>query len=272
MRTFLGVLCISVVMFAQDAAPERASVAFSDPSKPGHLRIGLLTGGITVRGYDGKEVVIESRARGSGRGRRRSEETTTGGLRRIPQNATGLSVEEQDNVMKISVSSMNNAVDLTVQVPVNTSVKLSTVNDGDIKVDRIRGEVEVNNVNGAVSLHGISGSVVAHALNGDLVVVMDEVTPGKAMSFTTLNGKIDVTLPASTKARLSMRTDNGEILSDFDIQMDATPSKTSRVEDGRSKGGAYRLQMEKMIYGTINGGGPDFLFKSFNGSLYIRKK
>jgi len=270
MRTFLCVLCVSVAMLAQDAAPERASVAFSDPSKPGHLRVGLMTGGITVRGYDGKEVIIESHARAS-RGRRRGEEST-GGLRRIPQNATGLNVEEQNNVMKISVSSMNNAVDLIVQVPVNTSVKLSAQNDGDIKVERVRGEVEVSNLNGHVTLNNISGSVVAHALNGNLIVTMDEVTAGKAMSFTTLNGKIDVTLPASTKARLSMRTDNGEILSDFDVQMDATPAKTSKVEDGRSKGGAYRLTMEKMIYGTINGGGPDFLFKSFNGSIYIRKK
>jgi len=265
---FLCVLCASVALVAQDAAPERASVAFSDPSKPGKLKIGLLTGGITVRGYDGKEVVIESRARGS---RRRSEENS-GGLRRIPQSASGLSVEEQDNVMKVSVSSMNNAVDLTIQVPVNTSVNLSTVNDGDIKVDRVRGEVEINNTNGHVTLNNISGSVVAHALNGHLIVTMDEVTAGKAMSFTTLNGKIDVTLPAATKARLSMRTDNGEILSDFDIKMDAAPTASTKVEDGRGKGGAYRLRMDKMIYGTINGGGPDFQFKSFNGSIFIRKK
>src|SRR5258706_11773509 len=200
MRTFLAVLCMSVAMLAQEAAPEKASVAFSDPSKPGRLRVSLMSGGITVRGYEGKEVVIESHARGN-RGRRRAEESTSG-MRRIQQNATGLSVEEQDNVMKISVSSMNNAVDLVVQVPMNTSVKLSTVNDGDIRVERVRGEVEVNNTNGHVTLNNVSGSVVAHALNGNLIVTMDEVMPGKAMSFTTLNGKIDVTMPAGTKARL----------------------------------------------------------------------
>jgi hypothetical protein len=258
---------------AQEAVPERAAVAFSDPSKPGKLKIGLMTGGITVRGYEGKEVVVEARMRGSSsrRGRRRDSEEPAGGLRRIPQNVSGFSVEEQDNMMKVSVSSIHNAVDLTVQVPVNTSVTLSTVNDGDIRVERVRGEVEVNNTNGHVTLNNISGSVVAHALNGNLVVTFDEVTANKAMSFTTLNGKIDVTLPGATKARLSMRTDNGEIFSDFEIQMDTSASK-AKVEDARGKGGAYRLHVDRTTYGLLNGGGPDFLFKSFNGNIYIRKK
>ncbi len=269
MRTFLCVLCVSMAMFAQ----ERASVAFSDPSKPGRLRVHLLNGGMTIRGYEGREVVIESKQRApeERRGRRTTETPDTSGLRRIPQNVAGLNVEEEGNSMTVSVSSFNHTVDLDIQVPMNTSLKLSSTNSGNIKVDRVRGELEVNNTNGGVTLNNISGSVVAHALNGHLVVTMDEVTAGKAMSFTSFNGNVDVTLPASTKARLSMRTDNGEILSDFDVQLEAAGPRT-KVEDSRSKGGRYKLQQDKAVYGTINGGGPDFIVKSYNGNLYIRKK
>lgn len=269
MRTFLCVLCVSMALLAQ----ERASVAFSDPSKPGRLRVHLLNGGITIRGYEGKEVVIESKQRApeERRGRRSSEAADTAGLRRIPQNAAGLSVEEEGNSMTISTTSHNHTVDLDIQVPMNTSLKLSSTNDGNIKVDRVRGEIEVNNTNGGVTMNNISGSVVAHALNGDLIVTMDEVTSGKAMSFTSFNGKVDVKLPATTKARLSMRTDNGEILSDFDIKLEPAGPQT-KVEDSRGKGGRFKLQQDKAVYGTINGGGPDFIVKSFNGNLYIRKK
>jgi DUF4097 and DUF4098 domain-containing protein YvlB len=44
------------------------------------------------------------------------------------------------------------------------------------------------------------------------------------------------------------------------------------VEDGRSKGGKYKVKIDKTTVGSINGGGPDLDFKTFNGNIYIRKK
>jgi hypothetical protein len=44
------------------------------------------------------------------------------------------------------------------------------------------------------------------------------------------------------------------------------------VEDGRPHGGKYRVKVDKTTVGTINGGGPDMEFKTFNGNIYIRKK
>jgi hypothetical protein len=29
--------------------------------------------------------------------------------------------------------------------------------------------------------------------------------------------------------------------------------------------------MDRSIYGTINGGGPDFELRTFNGNIYLRK-
>ena len=112
---------------------------------------------------------------------------------------------------------------------------------------------------------------MAHALNVNVVVTLDEVTAGKAMSFSSLNGKIDVTLPRATKAKLIMKSDMGEIFSDFDVQMDSS-SRQAQVEDGRGKGGKCRMHIDKTVYGLINGGGPDFQFKTFNGNIYIRSK
>ena len=64
-----------------------------------------------------------------------------------------------------------------------------------------------------------------HALNGKVLVTLDKVTADKPMSFSSLNGDIDVTLPADMKARVKLKTDNGEVYSDFDIKVDASSRK-----------------------------------------------
>jgi DUF4097 and DUF4098 domain-containing protein YvlB len=160
---------------------------------------------------------------------------------------------------------------VTVQVPPNCSLQLKSVNGGRIEVSNVNGEIEAENINGSVILNNVSGSVVASSQNGSVTAVLDRVTPNKPMSFTTLNGKIDVTLPADTKARLRLKSDHGAIYSDFDVKMEADGSKAV-VEDSRSQGGKYRIRMDRSIYGSINGGGPEFRFETLNGNIVIHKK
>ncbi|HVY93595.1 MAG TPA: hypothetical protein VHA14_12625, partial [Bryobacteraceae bacterium] len=92
----------------------------------------------------------------------------------------------------------------------------------------------------------------------------------KPMSFTSLNGKIDVTLPADTKARLRLKSDNGSIFSDFDVKLDSSSRPT--VEDSRNSNGKYRITIDKAISGTINGGGPEYTFQTMNGNILIHRK
>ena len=33
----------------------------------------------------------------------------------------------------------------------------------------------------------------------------------------------------------------------------------------------FRVRIEKEVVGTINGGGPEFRFKTYNGDIYVRK-
>jgi len=250
---------------AQDSSPDRVTVAFSDPSRPKRLQASLLNGGITVRGYDGKDAIIEARGE---RHHRRDERSD--GMHRIDQVGSGLSIEESDNVIKVGTRAINDNIDLIIQVPYATSVKLSATNGGDIIVDHVSGDVEVNNTNGNATATHITGSAVVHALNGKVVVTLDRITPDKPMSFSSLNGDIDVTLPGDIKARVKMKSDNGEIYSDFDVKLDAS-ARQPVVEDQRSEHGKYRVRFDKVVYGMINGGGPEVQFTTFNGNIYIRK-
>lgn len=273
MRTRINVcaflLGASLTAIAQEP-PDKVNVPLSDPARPAVVHASLMNGGITVTGYSGKEVLVEARPRHEG-ARESKPDHKSEGMHRLDSRGTGLSVEEQDNEVNIGVRAMNRTVDLTIQVPFHTSLKLKCLNDGDIKVDHISGEVDADDLNGGVKLLNISGAVVAHSLNQDVVVTLDQVTPGKSMSFSTMNGDVDVTLPADVKARVKLKADNGEIYSDFDVHPEANPA-SPKVTETPGKDGRFRVQFDKVTYGSINGGGPEMEFATFNGKIYLRKK
>ena len=229
------------------------------------MKASLINGGITVKAYDGKEIIVEAHARNHDRESARSDSN----MKRIVVSSTGLSVEEENNEVRINSDSYMRPIDLTISVPVHTSLKLSAVNDGNIVVTGVDGELDVNDVNGSVTLNNVSGSAIAHALNGRLLATFTHVNQ-KPMAFSSLNGDIDVTFPADLKANLSLKSDRGEIFTDFDVQMQAAPVQQT-VEDGRAHGGKYLVKIDKAVHGTINGGGPELQFTNFNGSIYIRK-
>src|SRR5262245_42707712 len=84
----------------QDVSGDRLVVNLSDPSRPGLLKVSLFNGGITVKGYAGKEVIVEGANRN-----RRGPAVTPDGLRRIDTNPAGLGIEEENNVVTISNNS-----------------------------------------------------------------------------------------------------------------------------------------------------------------------
>jgi DUF4097 and DUF4098 domain-containing protein YvlB len=258
-------MALSVVaLAAEPAAPDRVTAAFSDPSRPGLLKVQLLNGSIRVKAGSGKEVVIEGRT-----GHRDSGHPAPAGMHRIPMTSTGIELQEENNVMRVRTGMLHDSADLDIQVPERTSLTLKTVNGGEIKVEGVQGDIEADNTNGAVTLTNVSGSVVAHALNGKITVSLTQVDPQKPMSYSSLNGDIDVTLPPATKANVKLKTDNGEVFSDFEIA--TRPSAAPVVEDSRSGKGKFKVKMDRAVYGTINGGGPEYQFSNFNGSIYIRK-
>lgn len=265
----------TTLAWSQDSKPDRISVPLTNPGRPVMLKIGLISGSIIVKASAVKEVAVEARMRKTDSnededdGGKKSDRPK--GLKLIPNTSSGLSVEEDDNVVTVNTGMWGGSrtIDLTVTVPTNCSMNLSTVNDGNIEVDNAAGDLEISNTNGRVTLDGISGSVVAHSLNEDLVASFVKVNPQKPMSFSSMNGKIDVTLPADTKATLFMKSDQGEVYSDFDMKVETTSVK--QEANTRDRKGKFRVTLDKGMRGTINGGGPEYQFTNFNGDIYIRK-
>jgi hypothetical protein len=244
---------------------DRVTVPLSDPSRPALVDVSLVQGSITVRGSNRKDVVVTAHPE-TDRPSRRLDPNATG-MRRIPQTA-GFRISEETNRIKISSDSPNRAITFEIDVPARTNLKLSTVNGGEITVDNVEGELTINNTNGGIRLDNVGGTVNAGTTNGSVRATMTRVTANREMAFTSLNGTVDVTLPPDTRANLRMRSDNGDVYSDFEIQL--APS-APLVQESRSSNGRYRVSRNRSIVGAINGGGPEFELRTFNSNVYVRR-
>jgi hypothetical protein len=243
---------LATLTHAQDIQPDRASARLSNPSLTASVKATLKSGGITVKGYDGEEVIVEARFR--------NPKVSEAG-------ATRLKVEELNNVVTIGAGPSDRPIDLSIQVPFKTSLNLGCTTNGVIFVENVEGEIEASNQSGPVTLTNVAGVVVADSRNGALLVQLRNVTPNKPMSFSTVNGDIDVTLPPDIKARVKLDTLNGRTESDFEIGLDGGKQAGNSLI---LNNGGKQLSMSH-IAANINGGGPEISFKSVGGNLRLRK-
>jgi len=260
---------------AQPAA-DRVTVPLTDPSKPAAIHVSMVHGSITVRGTNRRDVLVTAHSdadpgdrgprSGNSPGRRSDPDAT--GLRRLPQPA-GYRVTEENNRVNVSSDNPNRAVRFEIEAPAHANLVLRTVNGGDILVENVEGDVDAHNTNGGITLNGVAGSVLAVTTNGGVKATLTRVTAQKAMAFTSMNGAVDVTLPASTKANLRLRSDHGDVYTDFDVQLQ--PQTLPTVQENTRGDGRYRINRTRSVVGTINGGGPEFELRTFNSNVYVRK-
>ena len=264
----LCTLLASTAVAQQTVQPttDRVTVPFSDPGRPGTLRVNLLDGTVTIKGSNRRDVLFIANSQQARQAlRRRQQAEPPPGMRRLTQPG-GFGVEERDNEMSVS-SGFSREINLEIEVPTRTKLRVSIV-DGGITVDGVDNEMEINTVDGGITLTNVGGSVVAHAVDGNIAATVARVAPQAPMAFTSLNGDIDVTLPAAVKANLRLRSDQGDVFTDFDVQVTADAS-ANRTQQRNGRG--LRIDVNRSIYGTVNGGGPDFELRTFDGNIYVRK-
>ena len=258
MKTIFALAGTAIVVCSLAAAGSAERVVV--PAPPGgHARqvnVHVLNNSITVKTYGGSEVVVEAGSHPA---------PSAGGMRRI-DGPRGLTIDEADNVIEIHADPTLQGP-LTITVPADVSVDLHTLN-GNLSVEGLHGEVDADTLSGRTELTGISGTVVAHSLNGPIRVVMDRVDPSKPLSFSSLNGSIDVTLPADVKANVQFKTMRSDIYSDFSMALGGS-AQLMKDSSGMLK---FRLGFDDNLEGTINGGGVPVSFHTLHGTIYLRKK
>ena len=201
---------------------------FSDPAKPGTVRVKLMSGDVTVTAADTPEVTVVSNIKP-----RHKDEKRPDGLRRLDSEIT-YSAAEKNNIITLSFGSDRAGpapagASVILTVPRQTAVIVSNSSGGKITVKDTVGDVEVHNNNGEIQLDQISGGATVEAMNGAVHATFAKVPADKPLSFSSMNGEVEVRIPADTKANVRLRTQNGAIYTDFDEKALVTKTEAAKV-------------------------------------------
>ncbi len=219
-----------VFAFSARAEESTSSIKFSNPSKPGTVRIQMARGALHIVGSDVDEVVIKSEAT------RPAKTPRKDGLRLLTASSS-FSLTEKDNVVTLDAMGENSGgpgANFKLTVPRNSSVIVQNSWGGDIACSGLSGDFEINAMHGSIHLADVSGGVVVSTMNGEIRADVREVHEGRPLSFQSMNGEVILRLPSAARANLRVRTQNGSVLTDFDESILVTKTETAPVARSRS--------------------------------------
>ena len=204
---------------------ETASIKFTDPAKPGTLKVTVANGDIHLRGAETDEVRVTTDLKPDTPTLRKD------GLR-VLTSSSSYTLTEKNNVVSLTYGTEgwpSNGGEFTIVVPRNTAVIINSNFGGDVEIGGITGNIEIKSLNGEVKLDDIDGAALVETMNGEIHASVHALHDGKPLSFTSMNGEVALHLPADAKANIRLRTHNGSILTDFDDKALVTKTESLRV-------------------------------------------
>lgn len=225
-----------------------------------------LLGKIIIKDYSGSNLKIECTGFGKVSEKAQGlQEIYDGG---IDNTGIGLSIQESAKTILINgASKRSEDAKYTFFVPANVSVKIdysSPFSYDDLEVIGFSRELEVKTLNAGIELIDVTGPLTIHTINGDIKTDFKSLNQESPTSLSSINGDLDITVPASTKAALKLGTMQGEIYTDCDIEFEK--KKEKEHDNWVMIGGNSNSD------GKLNGGGIELTLNSINGSIYLRKK
>jgi hypothetical protein len=255
-------LTFVTTMSLAQSEPQVINIPLTRPGEPVSVEISILSAHIEVIGEDREDASFEiSVVEGT------RKIITPSGTQSLKTGAYSVEVEESDNHIEVDTDWRANKVMVLARVPRNANLELSTVNDGEIIVSNINGKLVLENVNGPITATNINGSVIAESVNEDIEVSFSSITADQAMSFSSVNGDLNIGLPDKTGAQLHIDSAEGEIISDFEVEVQPSKPVMNR-EVGRN---GVEVRVESVIIANINGGGTVMKLKTLNGDINITK-
>lgn len=165
---------------------------------------------------------------------------------------------------------------LTVHVPRQADVIVSTINDGDVEARGLAGRYRITNVNGNVTLVDVRGPAPgpagAAAKGSRAVTVNGELRasfvtrPAGELELGTVNGDVDLSFPRDLAADFTFETLNGEIASDFPYTQLPQAAAVAERQGSRY---VYRSSRPSV---RIGNGGPRVAVSTVNGDILIRRQ
>jgi hypothetical protein len=238
------------------------------------LQIRAITGAITVEAYDGREVEMlvdktisadtENDLRAAERDVVLDTSDNAAVIRAIVREPDqGVCGDDQSWSRHRSRPRYIVRYDFTIRVPRNTRLDLCTINKGDITVTGTHKDFTIRSVNGRITMTDMTGAGEAITINGRITASFVSAPPASSL-FKTINGDVIVTLPQRLAAELRMKTFNGGLYTDFEVQ--PLPAQTLVAVERRNGMSVYSNEFTTVRVGN---GGPQLTLDTLNGDVRV---
>ncbi|HEY4930618.1 MAG TPA: DUF4097 family beta strand repeat-containing protein [Terriglobales bacterium] len=211
-------------------------------SSNGRVSLENINGNVTVTGWERNEVQVDAVKKA--RDQQKLDEA------RIEVDASSDSVQIKTKYPE--GRNNNNPATVTYELHVPRMARLDHINlvNGSLEVSQVNGDIDANLVNGKTDLHDLSGRLNISAVNGTITANFRTLDNVKEIHLKSVNGAINLGLPASPNAEVSASTVNGGITTDFPLQV-------------KGKFMGHHLD------GTLGSGGTHIELNNVNGSIRL---
>jgi hypothetical protein len=254
-KNILVVACLLLTAVYTQAQEFKSKLANTKDSK---ISIELDADNIKIEGHAGDEVIIRG-------GSTEPIPEQAKGLKplyntNVDNTGLGLAVNLEGGVLKIEKASRKSSK-YTILVPNKANIKFTQINfqGSTVSINKIDGDLEIKTNNADIKLTDVTGPIVANSISGKLTAVFSALNQSTPSSISLISGEIDITLPATAKATLTMKSITGEIYSDIDLNLKSGKDGMSRVGGGHN------------INGNMNGGGVNLQLNTISSNIYVRK-
>ena len=157
--------------------------------------------------------------------------------------------------------------DFKIRVPENLNIRISTINDGEVAVNKVFGAVDANNINGGITLQDIGGPTKACTINGDVNIIYRNNPEGESRYYT-LNGDINAIYQKGLSADVFFKSQYGDFYTDIE-PITKMPTIVEKKEVKGEPGISYKIGGTSGI--KIRNGGPKLEFETFNGDVFVKE-
>jgi hypothetical protein len=261
-KHFIFLLTFNLFLLPQTRAQsEELIISLDKPGQPGQLEFQNPRGSIRVEGYDGDYVLVEATARNASEQRKLPPD----GMKSLQQKQVDLRAESKGNTIQLYCES-ESTVDFDIKVPRNFSLKLSSLDRGEIFAVRIDGEIEIENRGGGVRLENIRGNCSVSTIYGNISTDIAMLRKDATIMLTSYEGSIEIFISGTESADFMLKSNKGSLFSEHEIKIKDSDVKVTEDGEGRE----YRIL--SWTRGTLNGGGGNIIGSSYSGDILIRNR
>ncbi len=218
----------------------------------GRVNVSNINGSITVEAWDKNEVRLEAVKTAE------TKEALAEVQLKIDARPDSFSVETDYDDWRRRQNGWKNHGKLQVQfrlsVPRGAVLDdIETVN-GSVTVSNFTNLTKVSAVNGNVIASNLRGTANLSTVNGEVTADFERLETGSRISLSTVNGRVNLTLPSDVNATIKADSLNGDIRNDFGLP----------VRKGQYVG--------RDLYGRIGSGDVQVRLESVNGPLTVQRR